>query len=350
MYAAKPDSTRQLVHAFSNPQSSHLDPFAQMTGRHNLECGSWPRASRHWRRCTHGMRAGRPPGIEGMRALCAIALAAITLTAACTAEAASKPAHCISPGNPGYALTYRPANIAGHPELNRGDANALLDLAGIGRSVGRLAGDGSHWLTLKWLRARAEHGDRTAQYELGVRHALGQGVRRSDARAAQWFRAAAAQGDPAAANDLGVLAAEGSGVPQSYSNAQRWFEAAARRGFPQAQYNLGVLFARGKGVPRSSVLAAVWFKRAAEQGLAQAQQALAGVLAQGAPGIQRDAPTAYFWLVLVKAAMPMADPRLGCLKLQMRGLESQIGFTATKAAQQAALSWWRAHRALHATP
>ena len=343
MYAAEPDSAREIVHASSSPRSTHLDPFTKATCQRDRDPGSWPHGFRQRRSCRRGMADGRP---EGMRGPIPLALATILLTTLATAEAASLPVHCAAPGSPRYALTYAAPGVAPHPALKHGDANAILDLAGIGRSVGRLAGDGSHWLTLKWLRARAEHGDRIAQYDLGVRHALGQGFRRSDARAAKWFRAAAAQGDPAAANDLGVLAAEGSGVPQSYSNAKRWFEAAARQDFPEAQYNLGVLFARGKGLPRSSVLAAVWFKRAAEQGLAAAQRALANLLAQGAPGIQRDAPTAYFWLVLVKAAMPPTDSRLGCLNVQMRSLESEIGFTATEAAQRTALSWWRAHRDL----
>ena len=43
------------------------------------------------------------------------------------------------------------------------------------------------------LRARAEQGDASAQFNLGVRYADGEGVPQDDAEAVRWYRLAAAR-------------------------------------------------------------------------------------------------------------------------------------------------------------
>ncbi|MHB8309459.1 MAG: tetratricopeptide repeat protein [Metallibacterium sp.] len=193
--------------------------------------------------------------------------------------------NCVAPL--AYALTYaRPASAP----AKRSGANDLLDISGVGNGVTNLLNDGSRWVSLHGLTLRANHGNRAAQYELGVRDALGIGFSQNDAAAAQWFQIAAARGGVRAINDLGVLHAEGHGVPLSYRNAAHWFELATQQGYAAAQFNLGVMFARGRGVAQAPSLAAVWFKRAAEQGFVPAQLALGNLLDHGAPGLGRNLP------------------------------------------------------------
>ena len=47
---------------------------------------------------------------------------------------------------------------------------------------------------LDTVRQAAEQGDTTAQFNLGVRYATGEGVPQDDAEAVQWYRLAAEQG------------------------------------------------------------------------------------------------------------------------------------------------------------
>ena len=267
---------------------------------------------------------------------CAPIILALSL-APLTAPAAAP--HCAAL-DPVYASTY--ARPAAKP-TQRSSADDLLSLTGIGNGVTHVLGDGSRWLSLNWLMLRANHGSPAAQYEMGVRRALGIGCAEDESRAAQWFRLAAAQGDARASNDLGVLYAEGRGVPQNYGNAEHWFERAARKNFAAAQFNLGVMFARGRGVPLAPSLAAVWFRRAAEQGFVPAQLALGDLLDRGAPGLHPDLPTAYFWQVLAKAALPAQGPRTACLLPVMHALESRLSTSEIEYAQRAAQSWWRYH-------
>ncbi|EQD28485.1 TPR repeat protein, partial [mine drainage metagenome] len=246
--------------------------------------------------------------------------------------------NCVAPL--AYALTY--AHPASAP-AKRSGADDLLDISGVGNGVTNLLNDGSRWVSLHWLTLRANHGNRAAQYELGVRDALGIGFSQNDAAAAQWFHLAAAQGDVRASNDRGVLYAEGRGVPQSYRNAAHWFELATRQGYAVAQFNLGVMFARGRGVPQAPSLAAVWFRRAAEQDFVPAQLALGNLLDHGTSGLGPNLPMAYFWQVLAKAALPAQDPRMTCLVPAMRALEARLSAGDIEDAQRAAESWWHYH-------
>jgi hypothetical protein len=64
---------------------------------------------------------------------------------------------------------------------------------------------GDYATALKKWRPPAEAGDATAQYNLGVMYAEGQGVPQDDEEAAKWFRKAAEQGDADAQCTLGKM-------------------------------------------------------------------------------------------------------------------------------------------------
>ena len=76
--------------------------------------------------------------------------------------------------------------------------------------------------------------------------------RRDDAEAVRWYRLAAEQGDASAQLDLGVMYATGEGVPQDAAEAVRWFRLAAEQGDASAQFNLGVRYDTGEGVPQDA--------------------------------------------------------------------------------------------------
>ena len=71
------------------------------------------------------------------------------------------------------------------------------------------------------LRAKAEQGDASAQYNLGVRYATGRGVPQDDAEAVRRYRLAADQGDANAQFRLGQRYGTGLGVPHNDAEAVR---------------------------------------------------------------------------------------------------------------------------------
>ena len=59
-------------------------------------------------------------------------------------------------------------------------------------------------------------------------------------KAVEYYQKSAEQGDASAQKNLGVCYALGNGVPQSNSEAVNWLRKSAEQGHAQAQFNLGV--------------------------------------------------------------------------------------------------------------
>ena len=72
------------------------------------------------------------------------------------------------------------------------------------------------------------------------------------------LRALAEQGDSTAQFNLGVMYGTGLGVPQDATEAVRWYRLAADQGYADAQYNLGVSYDIGAGVPEDDAEAVRW--------------------------------------------------------------------------------------------
>ena len=62
------------------------------------------------------------------------------------------------------------------------------------------------------------------------------------AEAVKWYRLAADQGDASAQYNLGVMYANGQGVPQNHAEAVKWYRLAADQGNASAQFNLGDMY------------------------------------------------------------------------------------------------------------
>jgi TPR repeat protein len=82
-------------------------------------------------------------------------------------------------------------------------------------------------------------------------------------KAARLFRPLAEQGIASAQFNLGVMYAKGQGVPQDYQAAIQWFHKAAEQGHPSAQDNLGLMYERGRGARQDLILAHMWSSLAA---------------------------------------------------------------------------------------
>jgi TPR repeat protein len=82
---------------------------------------------------------------------------------------------------------------------------------------------------LEHLIQRADKGDAAAQFALGGRYFVGQGVSQDSTDAVKWFRLAAEQGDAAAQQRLSVMYLAGRGAPQDFVQAHVWANLAASR-------------------------------------------------------------------------------------------------------------------------
>ncbi|WP_244060856.1 tetratricopeptide repeat protein, partial [Aeromonas caviae] len=66
-------------------------------------------------------------------------------------------------------------------------------------------------------------------------------------QALAWLHKAAEQGNASAQFNLGLIYAKGQGVPQDYKQAAVWYRKAAEQSNVEAQNNLAVLYAEGQG-------------------------------------------------------------------------------------------------------
>ncbi len=116
---------------------------------------------------------------------------------------------------------------------------------------------------LRLFQPLAEHGDASAQSNLGVMYEQGRGVAQNYREAMKWFRLAAIQGNASAQSNLGVMYYKGQGIAQDYVEAMKWYRMAAEQRNLEAQFNLGVMYGEGRGVAQDRVRAHMWFNLAA---------------------------------------------------------------------------------------
>ena len=73
----------------------------------------------------------------------------------------------------------------------------------------------------------------------------------------------ASQGDASAQSNLGLMYANGEGVTQDYKEAVKWYQLAAAQGYTAAQFNLGFMYTNGQGVIQDYNEEVKWYKLAA---------------------------------------------------------------------------------------
>src|SRR5947207_3330226 len=82
------------------------------------------------------------------------------------------------------------------------------------------------------------------------RYEKGQGVPQDPGEAVKLYRRAAEHGNATAQYNLGVSYENGQGVAQDSAEAAKWYRLAADQGHPKAQYSLGISYDLGKGLPQ----------------------------------------------------------------------------------------------------
>ena len=187
------------------------------------------------------------------------------------------------------------------------------------------------------LKRRAEAGDASAQFALGLRYSEGKGVAKDPAQALAWWRKAAEQSNSEAQYRLGAIYDNRYsdivyGVTKDTAQAISWYRKAAEQGLADAQFMLGMKYQNGEGVPKDAAQAVAWWRKAAEQDQATAQFNL-GVMYDHGEGVPKDAAQAVAWWRKA-AEQGDADAQFNL------GFAYASGEGAPKDAVQA-VAWWR---------
>ena len=105
---------------------------------------------------------------------------------------------------------------------------------------------------LAGLRRRADYGDDSAAFQMGMAYEIGHGLPQSCTTAAQWVARAAREGNAAAQYNLGLRYRDGDGVPVNEDETLKWLQKAAAQQSSAAQVALSVLTANPvRVIPRT---------------------------------------------------------------------------------------------------
>ena len=186
-------------------------------------------------------------------------------------------------------------------KADAGDATAQY-LLGMHYAFGIQNDDRRLTRSVYWFRKSAEQGYSEAEYRLAQAYASGRGVRDDSKAASYWFRKAAEDGAVNAQFWLGLMYDTGHGMKRNRQQALEWFLRAAKQGNPDAQVSLGQAYEDGDGVPQDHAQAAEWYRKAAEHvpdygGAGQGRNDL-GLLYLGGLGVPQDYVEAYKWFAL----------------------------------------------------
>ncbi len=113
----------------------------------------------------------------------------------------------------------------------------------------------------------------SAQYNLAVCYAGGQGVEHDQQRAVELYSKSAEAGFASSQCNLGVIYERGLGVQRDMKKAIEFYKRSAVQNASQAQYNLA-LYYRDQAPKRNRLLAAYWLFRAQQNGDADGQNAI----------------------------------------------------------------------------
>jgi TPR repeat protein len=201
-------------------------------------------------------------------------------------------------------LTKRPAkNLV---ELSERVEKAIALVFSVGKTVDvkevatkcvQAAKEARYTDALNLCKQAADHGNGSAQHNLGLLYFNGEGVVQDYQEAITLNRLSAAQGNGGAQTFLGMVYFNGKGVSQDYYEAEKWFQLAAAQGNANAQSFLGVMHYLGLGVAQDYQEAAKWYLLAAEQGDSSAQNMLSMCYIFG-QGVAKDYVRAYMWASL----------------------------------------------------
>ena len=179
----------------------------------------------------------------------------------------------------------------------------VVCLSGYAAWLGReVAPSDANYLNPTRLEYKAENGDATSQYLLGMLYFSGHIVKEDQAKALLWFKRAAGNNHTDAQYQVCNL------LEQSDPNtAFNMCYVAAQKMHKEASARLGVWYLKGTPhEPPNGLKGATFLSVAAEQGHVTAMYNLAQVYKTGA-GVKEDLDRAYYWGSMAEALEQNAD-------------------------------------------
>jgi len=116
-----------------------------------------------------------------------------------------------------------------------------------------------------YIRLRAEKGEASAEYRLGLIFETGEHGVRSESEAHKWFLRAAFHGVAAAQAKVSEYCSDGRGVPKNDEDAFKWCRKAAEQGHAASQLRLAAKYRDGVGVERNPKEAKKWEDKVSTQ-------------------------------------------------------------------------------------
>ena len=123
-----------------------------------------------------------------------------------------------------------------------------------------------------------------------------------------------------------------------YETALERLRPLAEAEDPEAQYLLGEMHMHGQGVARDFTVASSWFDRASVNGHLQAMANL-GALKMLGLGVERQAPSAYYWLIL--SVVWSDSPLRGAAMAGLAEVAPQLSADEKRAIAGPAVRAWR---------
>ncbi len=119
----------------------------------------------------------------------------------------------------------------------------------------------------KWS-SKSLSSDAMTQFNLGVMHELGLGVKKDFEKSIEKYKLAADQGLAPAQYNLGLAYYFGQGLKKNLQQTKKWWEKSAEQGHAEAQYNLGALIWSENDTSKADSnkeIALSWLRKAAAQ-------------------------------------------------------------------------------------
>lgn len=141
---------------------------------------------------------------------------------------------------------------------------------------------GNFQAALVEFKRAAKKNNHLAQYNLGLMHFYGHGVKTNVKEAVRWLDLSATQGNADAQLLLGVILGYGlGGVGSDERAAIRLLYPLAEKGVPQAQFYVAVSYKSGKGLRQDYDEAIKWLRLSADQHFTAALELLADLYRTG---------------------------------------------------------------------
>lgn len=180
---------------------------------------------------------------------------------------------------------------------------------------------------LEQLKIKAESGDASAQNDLAIRYAYGEGIATNIDLAVYWWRKAAEKGDVLSQYHLGIIYGDEKLGADYHNEAFRWYRMAAERCFVAAQLALGDLLAHdAAGLENTDLMlkeAASWYAKAANQGDWQGQWKL-GTMYEAGRGVKHDLIEAYKWYALALFPRAMTTENVWKVSRHLEALQKRL--------------------------